>query len=439
MSTSSSPSAPWVPTTKVHTNYHLLPKCPPVLERARSQPRIKTELDDIPTELHCWKSSVTHVYPEVQGSLWNVQRLATLPSFLERTHCIIRDLSPAAISTNISGRLRDLSILAQFDDEKALAKAETSDHVRFHIRLYSYEDTAIVVEIQRRSGDVITFSHVARSLLRAAQGFEVDDNTQSPILAYSSHDHDWLTPATTDTTAVIATTIRKMASSLILSGPNHSFHQSLLCCSPLVHNTEEDVRIALDWAASLLGKDHLDANILGMESLRCLTNTKCTDSTDALAVARYVLIPHDRKKPCDPTNQARRKDCIDPTSSNSNRSFHEEGKFSIIHDAVFNMILHSKLSWPVLSVATPNTNTTMEWDEMDDLEQDFWTTMHHYALSTYANSVTLLRNSRKLHQVIDTDPRFEKDVLPVLFQELQKPINDTSRLHHSCEAARILK
>merc|ERR1712170_139466 len=74
-----------------------------------------------------------------QTTIWNVAELPSMPAayFLERTNVYV-DGNPQEIADRICDSLRMASIAAQCgEDDKNLLNAETSDALRFAIRLFA--------------------------------------------------------------------------------------------------------------------------------------------------------------------------------------------------------------------------------------------------------------------------------------------------------------
>jgi hypothetical protein len=107
--------------------------------------------------------------------IWKLPQAPTLPEFhpLERTAVFVPRATPEMVAARISDLLRERSIQATYDDDKAKVKCVTTDGVDFRIRLYKgrnqYRD-GIIVEVQRRFGFSIHFHGDTQAILDAAQG-----------------------------------------------------------------------------------------------------------------------------------------------------------------------------------------------------------------------------------------------------------------------------
>ncbi len=107
--------------------------------------------------------------------VWNLSQAPTLPEFhpLERTAVFVPHATPSLVAARISDLLRDRSIQATYEDDKAKVKCVTTEGVDFRIRLYrgrSHFSHGIIVEVQRRFGFSIHFHMDMQAILDAAQG-----------------------------------------------------------------------------------------------------------------------------------------------------------------------------------------------------------------------------------------------------------------------------
>lgn len=107
--------------------------------------------------------------------VWDLPSAPTLPEFhpLERTAVFVQNTSPATVASRISMVLRDRSIEAHYDNDKAKVKCITSEGVEFRVRLYlgrdQYSD-GVIVEVQRRFGSSLLFHGDTLAILDAAMG-----------------------------------------------------------------------------------------------------------------------------------------------------------------------------------------------------------------------------------------------------------------------------
>lgn len=119
-------------------------------------------------------ASIGGLTPASKG-IWKLETVPTLPEYhpLERTAVFVPNASPLDVSMRISNVLRERSIEALYENEKAKAKCTTAEGVDFRVRLYRGRgrfDHGIIVEVQRRFGTSITFYHDTKAILDAAEG-----------------------------------------------------------------------------------------------------------------------------------------------------------------------------------------------------------------------------------------------------------------------------
>ncbi|KAG7359865.1 hypothetical protein IV203_034963 [Nitzschia inconspicua] len=123
-------------------------------------------------------SSSDHVY------VWDLPAAPTLPQFhpLERTAVFIPRTTPSTVAARISKVLRDRSIEAHYDNEKAKVKCLSAEGVDFRVRLYTgrnHYSHGVIVEVQRRFGFSLVFHSDTQAILDASEGKPV---APSPIL-----------------------------------------------------------------------------------------------------------------------------------------------------------------------------------------------------------------------------------------------------------------
>jgi hypothetical protein len=114
-----------------------------------------------------------------QCGMWRLDRVPSLPDFhpLERTSVFVPNVvHPEDVSVRISDVLRDRSIDAAYDNEKAKAVCTTMEGVEFRVRLYrgrgDYKG-GVIVEVQRRFGTSVSFHDDTMAILNVAQGKEL--------------------------------------------------------------------------------------------------------------------------------------------------------------------------------------------------------------------------------------------------------------------------
>ena len=111
----------------------------------------------------------------VNPFVWKLRDVPTLPEFhpLERTAVFVEGSTPSDISERISKVLRERSIEAEYEDEKAKAKCLTPEGVDCRVRMYRGRGKyshGIIVEVQRRFGASSNFHKHVSAILDAAQG-----------------------------------------------------------------------------------------------------------------------------------------------------------------------------------------------------------------------------------------------------------------------------
>eukprot|EP01083_Nonionella_stella_P153407 492876_1 len=69
---------------------------------------------------------------------WNVKQVEEISPFfyVEKSHEVIKGQTASEIATNVCNFLKNNSIDAVYDDEEAVACAETSDHCKFRVHLF---------------------------------------------------------------------------------------------------------------------------------------------------------------------------------------------------------------------------------------------------------------------------------------------------------------
>lgn len=210
---------------------------------------------------------------KVRESAWNVKaedlEMVPLDFPLERTHREIVD-DASLVASRITGALADLSIEAEYDDEKARAKCKTSEYVCFRIRLFSGGEGGqpVVVELQRRSGSASVFMHSCRAILNAAEG------KAAAVKAAGGAPG----PVTKRMPPFMKVPISQMK-----------------CLQPVVAKeapaAKADATVeALEKVMSMLRRKQYDSRVLALENLCCLTDPVKTSPDVAVRVSKYVAL-----------------------------------------------------------------------------------------------------------------------------------------------------
>ena len=192
---------------------------------------------------------------------WTVKRedLEMVPEDfpLERTHRLIEGIEAPVVATRISDVLRNHSVEAAYKSKPPKAKCKTRDFVSFRIRLYAGSENGdpVVVEVQRRSGPASCFMRVCRAILDAAEG---KDNSASSV------------PPPFENKPV-----RDMK---CLQGVKTDYNETEISQS------------ALEDATSMLRSQKRDANLLGLESLCCLTDPFKTNPVICLSISKAIAL-----------------------------------------------------------------------------------------------------------------------------------------------------
>mmetsp|Transcript_11424 Transcript_11424/g.15827 ORF Transcript_11424/g.15827 Transcript_11424/m.15827 type:complete len:215 (-) Transcript_11424:244-888(-) len=102
---------------------------------------------------------------------------------LERNHVLICDSSPSIIADRVARCLAGISAHTTYNDEKASAIVETQGGVKFKISLFRQsadQPNKVLLECQRRRGDGYNFHKIARTVLRAGRGQELNEERCKP-------------------------------------------------------------------------------------------------------------------------------------------------------------------------------------------------------------------------------------------------------------------
>eukprot|EP00957_Ditylum_brightwellii_P066545 5051222-Ditylum_brightwellii.AAC.1 len=264
---------------------------------------------------------------------------------IERTHVVLKNISASIVADRVAECLEENSIFATFHGDEAMVIAETKDHTRFEIRLLKHQTEnkkdSLLLEVQRKSGCTISFHWVARSILKSAQGIAVKAKIPRPPV--------------------------------VLSLPEDESKDQFDAIEE-IENIEE-----------LLEKDRLDANVLGMESLRSLTSLLSTSAKNAEIISRSIF-------------------------------YNEEG----------NPMIGNKLKSFI------QTRHHIKDDECDT-QRNFERIIYSHALAVFANSLETISTIRDA-PVMEPDTWLSEELLPLLLRETQC----AERPHDAFKAARCL-
>lgn len=354
-----------------------------------------------------------------RSASWNVTSagLRPVPPFfpVERTHAFLnpqdverdggdaelesRDGASAA-ADRIVRCLDELSISAVYDDERAVCLATTGDRCRFYIRFFRIEgdadlaepteeascggDGSILLELQRRHGSCLSFRSAAREIFRAARGFdEPRREDQGRASAASSVE---VRPPCCPPSFAAASASKREA--------EEEECPVAACLSNVVRLlTDEDGRI--------------DAKLLALESLRCVSDSGNGNESYALKTARALTC-------CSKAGSVKCREAIMKLLAAG-----REHREALLDDAA---------------------NSSDEEDEIpDDLETRYVDEMRGLALSALANSLEAMTDSAASKSDAEEDSKIPLgELLPALLEDVLRLSPAGRRPHDAAEAARCL-
>lgn len=200
---------------------------------------------------------------------------------------IITDSPPSVVASRISECLTKRSISVEYDEETQTAACVTVDRVHFGINLFRGRRTtlpptanpetldsppdlshAVIVEVMRHRGSNLSFHHHCRAILNAAVGHATGVDTRTPI------------------------TTSCLEFPRLERGVDYDSQNKIIqTTKPTMTAADRTVVLsqALEHALSLLKKDRLGAQRLGMESLVHLTDIY-SSGKDIAMQASLILI-----------------------------------------------------------------------------------------------------------------------------------------------------
>uniref|UniRef100_A0A7S4JK64 Uncharacterized protein n=1 Tax=Odontella aurita TaxID=265563 RepID=A0A7S4JK64_9STRA len=205
---------------------------------------------------------------------WKFDDVPTLPEFhpLERTAVFAPHSNAPEVGRRVADVLRARSIATVYDDKKAKAKCITEDNVEFRVRLYRGRNKfshGIIVEVQRRFGFSPSFAGDMYAILDAAEG-KLPALKTVPLIPPPSK----LIPVVSDADDDDFDDFDAPPPSM---GIKRKARSASLC-------------IASDM---LKRAKTADANVLALESLASITNSKKMGAAAALRVSRQILAGSD--------------------------------------------------------------------------------------------------------------------------------------------------
>jgi len=277
---------------------------------------------------------------------------------LEKTHVLIPNTVPSLVVSRISKCLKELSIAVTFTEEQiTVAKAATHDHVTFNIQLFSklQEDTeAVIVEIQRSSGCPMSFHRSCQAILRAARG------------------HPY-----------------KVKSERLPTSRPSLLQPPRLQRKPKAIDLGDKVQTSLEIASSLLKKDRFDANLLGIQSLRMLTDPETCGYDAAITVANAVLTG--------------------------------EEDYEDLTEIIKSLIKFWRLCEDDLE------------EEEDEFDRKHFGQMHSHALAIIANSLKLSAQFSKISMILEDSFWLSEEFVSLLLEEMN---SSSTRPHDALHAAK---
>jgi len=203
---------------------------------------------------------------------------AFYPPMNPRCAALITDASPSMVAARISHALATRSISVEYDDENQIATCMTVDRVHFSIHLWRGHKAphsialdgvdaipdfshAVIVEVVRTRGSVISFHRSCQAILMAAMSYSSGEDKRKPYQT-SSLEFPRVTERSED---------------------SHIIKRAALC------DPRSQAVVEMEHAVALLKKDRIGAQQHGMESLINLTDVLCCGPELATHVSLTVL------------------------------------------------------------------------------------------------------------------------------------------------------
>jgi len=198
------------------------------------------------------------VEKSLDALMWRIEDglLHELPPYylLEKSHVVIRGICTSTVAHRVVECLRRLSVAATFDHHEATVIGETLNFVLLKITIFRQKDF-LIVEISRTKGCPVKFSRVAHAVMAAVQGREYQSR-------YHSDQSALFVPLTFET-------------------------------GPYLRQSRVEIIESLRNIDHLLNNERWDAQLLGMESLQCITDATRTMHEVSRTAAKMVLMGED--------------------------------------------------------------------------------------------------------------------------------------------------
>ena len=320
--------------------------------------------------------------PDTQDFLlptnWSPKSLRPVPAFypLEKSSRFIDD-DLMSVASRLSECRRLLSVHAVYNNDTATASLSTGENVEMHLSLWktsgARHPAGIVVELQRRKGDSITFHRYSKHILDAAMG-------------------DFDAPAFSGPKGEIAHVYTKKAERMLKMQTAKS-----------AASEQENAVIAIEIAHGLLMKDCMDARQLGLESLCLLTDPRKTGNTTAMIASRVVLLGT--------TEGALGVSTTTTSKDESSTILFDEAPFQEIRETILSLIQLRRIGDEDIfseddggAAAAASASAADSDDEEDEFEgqknqeKDHMSTLHNLALAVLANALDVIENQDSLQK-----------------------------------------
>lgn len=348
-------------------------------------------------------------------NIWNIADSSVRPisafhpPMNKKNVTFVKDINPSIVADRISNFLRKKSIVAEYNDELANAKCMTSNRTRFFISLFrgrSSRSNGIIVECIRLRGCARTFHLICRELLNSAKGCDsIVFNGSGPGIP------------------TLDRCLQSKPSSTMMTPPDEA----------------STALYGLEIAWSLLKKDRLDANVVGMESMINLTDENVTTGFETVLISARVVLGVSSK--------AEKKGHLD--------EIQEYYQFIEIHKLIVSLIRDRKLTTSDASIISDNhveegghhilfDNDNDDDDSMTDYEDlEHISLMRSLSLKVFLNSLKVAEQSSFLESALCVI--MSENILPSLIEEVRETFfseetkNQALNAHDAAIAVQILR
>jgi large-conductance mechanosensitive channel len=180
--------------------------------------------------------------------------------------------SPNNIATRIVQYIESISGIGNYNSQLACATIRTMNQVILTIQLFKLADHEnIVIEIERKEGDIIQFHWVANAIFRAVKGTEQKQEEEQ-----TQEDEHVTTPCSFESNTHSSTHTTEL-------------QHPILTSKSICDSNDLKFQEAMESICILLQKDRMDAVLLGMESLSYLTNGESSNKQITLQAANTIV------------------------------------------------------------------------------------------------------------------------------------------------------